>query len=76
MPESNESTESADVVEDPVRVLRIAGWIAIGGGVLLALVQANSDSRNSALWIAIFVGVAIVGALLRIEAAIRDANRH
>ncbi|MEU4572739.1 hypothetical protein [Nonomuraea sp. NPDC023979] len=76
MSESNEGAEPGGALEDPVWVLRMVGWIAIGGGVLLALIQANSSGRNSGLWILIFLGVAILGALLRIEAAIRDAKRH
>ncbi|MFG6194146.1 hypothetical protein [Nonomuraea sp. JJY05] len=56
--------------------LGLAGLIAIVLGVLLAIVQANADSRNSSLWVIIFIGVALVGVGLRIEAAIRDRSRR
>ncbi|SDJ53917.1 hypothetical protein [Nonomuraea jiangxiensis] len=57
--------------------LRHVGTIAVVGGVLLALIQVyvGLDPRTG-LWVQIFLGIAVVGALLRIEAAIRDRYRR
>ncbi|MEV0231215.1 hypothetical protein [Nonomuraea sp. NPDC050786] len=57
--------------------LRHVGTVAVVGGVLLALIQVNDrlDARTQ-VWVLIFMGIAVVGALLRIEAAIRDRSRH
>ncbi|MED7927999.1 hypothetical protein SMD20_27320 [Nonomuraea sp. LP-02] len=53
----------------------LAGLIAIVLGVLLAIVQANTTSSSSPLWVTIFLGIALIGVGLRIEAAIRDRSR-
>jgi UDP-N-acetylmuramyl pentapeptide phosphotransferase/UDP-N-acetylglucosamine-1-phosphate transferase len=53
-----------------------AGLIVIVLGVLLAMIQANTTSSNSSLWVTIFIGIALVGVGLRIEAAIRARSRR
>ncbi|MET8864258.1 hypothetical protein ABZW11_15045 [Nonomuraea sp. NPDC004580] len=50
----------------------LAGLIAIVLGLLLAIVQANAASDDSPLWVTIFIGIALVGVGLRIEAALRS----
>ncbi|SDI67651.1 hypothetical protein [Nonomuraea jiangxiensis] len=54
----------------------LVGLVAIAGGILLAVIQANSGAPNSPLWIITFIGIALVGVGLRIEAAIRDRSRR
>ncbi len=57
-------------------VIGLAGLIAIVLGVLLAIVQANTKSSDSPLWVTVFIGIALIGVGLRIEAAIRDRSRR
>jgi uncharacterized membrane protein len=52
-----------------LRSHRTAGLVAIVLGVLLAMVQANTRSSSSPLWVTIFIGIALIGIGLRIEAA-------
>ncbi|MGI5284647.1 hypothetical protein ACQEVF_15095 [Nonomuraea polychroma] len=54
----------------------LAGLVAIVLGVLLAIIQANAESSSSPLWVTIFIGIALVGVGLRIEAAIRERSRR
>ncbi|MEV0623027.1 hypothetical protein AB0I81_57585 [Nonomuraea sp. NPDC050404] len=54
----------------------LAGLVAIVLGVLLAIVQANTESNAAPLWVTIFIGIALIGVGLRIEAAIRDRARR
>ncbi|WP_143078654.1 hypothetical protein [Nonomuraea pusilla] len=54
----------------------LTGLVAIVLGVLLAVIEANTKSTSSLLWVTIFIGVALVGVGLRIEAAIRDRSRR
>ncbi|MEV4805847.1 hypothetical protein AB0K18_38115 [Nonomuraea sp. NPDC049421] len=54
----------------------LAGLGAIVLGVLLAIIEANTKSSSSPLWVIIFIGIALVGVGLRIEAAIRDRSRR
>ncbi|MBB6349905.1 hypothetical protein ACWGH8_33320 [Nonomuraea muscovyensis] len=58
------------------KTIGLAGLAAIVLGVLLAIIQANIKSSDSPLWVTIFIGVALVGVGLRIEAAIRDRSRR
>ncbi len=53
-----------------------AGLLAVVVGVLLAVIQANTRSSSSSLWVTVFIGIALVGVGLRIEAAIRDRSRR
>ncbi|MEV5895649.1 hypothetical protein [Nonomuraea fuscirosea] len=57
-------------------VIARAGLVAIVLGVLLAMVQANTRSSSSALWVTIFIGIALIGVGFRIEAAIRARSRR
>ncbi|MGP4104896.1 hypothetical protein [Nonomuraea sp. KM90] len=76
-PEPLDKLSWFDLVElsKPRTGLRHVGTVAVGGGVLLALIQVN-DGLNDQTQVLIFMGIAVVGALLRIEAAIRDRSRH
>jgi uncharacterized membrane protein len=57
-------------------VIARAGLVAIVLGVLLAMVQANTRSSSSPLWVTVFIGIALIGVGLRIEAAIRARSRR
>ncbi|GAA3676064.1 hypothetical protein GCM10022224_045390 [Nonomuraea antimicrobica] len=54
--------------------IRHVGSVAIVAGIALALIQVNVGGTRdaSSLWVAIFIGVSLVGVGLRIEAAIRN----
>ncbi|MFB9472228.1 hypothetical protein [Nonomuraea salmonea] len=56
--------------------IALAGLVTIVLGVLLAIIEANTRSSSSPLWVTIFIGIALVGVGLRIEAAIRDRSRR
>ncbi|MFB4267108.1 hypothetical protein [Nonomuraea sp. GTA35] len=53
--------------------LRNTGTVGVVAGLLLAVIQLNSD--RDPLWVLFFLALAAIGALIRIEAAIRDARR-
>ncbi|RVX43319.1 hypothetical protein EDD27_5996 [Nonomuraea polychroma] len=74
MTESEEHPKARGRDMETSEVIGFAGLIAIVGGVILAVVQANSGPDDSP-WVTIFIGVALVGVGLRIEAAIRDRSR-
>ncbi|MED7928004.1 hypothetical protein SMD20_27345 [Nonomuraea sp. LP-02] len=65
-----------DSIRETPEIIGLAGLIAIVLGVLLAIVQANTTSSSSPLWVTIFIGIALMGVGLRIEAAIRDRSRR